>query len=345
VVAGNMFAHRASAALIVALAVFRVEAALGQTGDPVVDQWITSYYAHRAGNNLAPTSLTPSNYPNVLACSTSTPVWENNCPSDLTYTPNANTGGYQAFGVGINSWPSQSYWDYDCTLEDVWVWDPELQQWVLEWQVLCYYQLVQVSAQAGGQAVSRVRWGSQQHAVQGSMRTISTLAFNGEDLAGCHPSWNGSDAPCTATGTFVEGGGYEDKIVIPEFCPLSRRTGTFMDANSGCFYSYNGLWVSNLPSPYLDTTAGDGPSNYVAAIGVASGVSIVENFTYTSRITFFQWGQETVNGNQIRHNGSVTVRLPFTSPCLLYAPVFGLDAACFFNVDQTQIAPPSTLSN
>lgn len=41
-VAGNMFAHRVSAALIVALAVFRVEAALGQTGDPVVDQWITS---------------------------------------------------------------------------------------------------------------------------------------------------------------------------------------------------------------------------------------------------------------------------------------------------------------
>lgn len=323
--------------------------ALAQTGDPIVDYYVTSYYQYRAGHTGAPENLNPSNYGNgvgydLLDCVYATsPSWETNCPSDLTYTPNANTGGYQAFGVGIKNWPAQAYWETECYWEDTWVWNPESHEWEFDYVYVCDQHYVQTQAEAGGVAVGRVRWGAykSQFGIGGPYHKVSTLAFKGSSFPPCNPtlSPSGVEAPCAGTGTYVAGAGYEDKILIPDNCPLPSRTGTYIDANSGCFYSYNGLWWSDLPSPYLDTTANDGPSYYIAAIGTPNASSIQEGWTYTWRVGFFHWGNESVHG-EVRHQGSLTIKKTISPFCVLFSGTFGENSACHFNVDQTLLAAP-----
>src|SRR3970040_2023368 len=80
-----------------------VDACAQWTGDPTLDNWLASYQ-QRGGNNQSPVNLQPSNYPIFNGCrSGNAPGWESNCPSDLTYTPLAGAGGYQAFGVAITN--------------------------------------------------------------------------------------------------------------------------------------------------------------------------------------------------------------------------------------------------
>ncbi len=316
-----------------------------------MDYYVTSYYSDRAGNTASASNLQPSNYGNgsgydLIDCAYATaPSWETNCPSDLTYTPNAHTGGYQAFGVGIKNYPQQDYWDYDCYYVDVWVWDEESHQWVLEWQYVCEYTHVQVPAQVAGIAVARIKWGNyqSQFGLGGPSHTISTLAFKGSSFLPCTPtlSPSGVEAPCAGTGTYVAGAGYEDKLLIPDNCALPARTGTYVDAAAsfGCFYSYDGLWWSDLPSPYLDTTVSDGPSYYIAAIGTPTAANISEGVTYSWRVAFYQWGNEAVHG-EVRHQGGLTKKMPSSPFCSAFSGTFGENAACHFNVDQTLLASP-----
>jgi len=329
--------------------------ATAQSGDPIVDSYLTSYYTNRVGSTAPPTNLILSNYGdhpnNYLKCDViatpSAPPWEVNCPSDLTYTPNAHTGGYQAFGVGLKNIYATSYWDYYCTLEEQWVWDPELGEYVLEYVYVCYYELVQVPAEVTAIAVARIKWGSNSYVFNdftGLTLKLSNLAFMGgpePPVENCDPEniIFGADAHCTYPGTYVSEAGYEDKIIVPDSCSLSSRTGTWSDFYNGCFHSAGGY--TDLPSAYVDTNAADpGTGPFVLSVGTARARDLVTGTTYTWRLYFGQGGNEPVTGSQVlRHTGSVTVKQPFHVFCNLYASVFGENAACFFSVDQTNLTP------
>lgn len=240
--------------------------AIAQSGDPVVDFYLPSYYGHRAGSTAPPSNLIPSNYgvshPNeYLDCDVAStpgvaPPWEVNCPSDLTFTPNTHTGGYQAFGVGLKNIPASSYYDYRCEVVEQWVYDPEFFEWRWDYAYVCYYQLVQIRAEVTAIAVARVKWGNTSYVFNdftGLTLKLSNLAFAGgpePPVHDCRPAniTFGADARCTYPGTYVSGAGYEDKIIVPDTCSVSSRSGTWTDFHNGCFHSAGGY--TDLPSAH-----------------------------------------------------------------------------------------------
>lgn len=322
-----------------------------QTGDPVVDYYVpVTYYPYRAGSTTSPSNLQPSNYGTLgfqlIGCAyASAPSWEDKCPSDLTFTPNAHTGGYQAYGVGVKNWPAETRTITDCGWEDTWVWDEKSHEWVIEWIYVCHGETYTIPAEAGGYAVGRIKWGTTQFpwSIAGPpYHTLSTLAFKGSSFPPCNAvlAPDGETAPCTGTGTYVAGAGYEDKLLIPDNCSLTQRTGTSADQNAGCFLG--GSWVSDLPSPYLDTTATDAPAYFVASVGTPNAASLQAGVTYTWRMGFRQRGNESVHG-QVRHQGSITKKFMNAAFCTLFSGTFGVNPSCYFNVDQVLLAPPDSL--
>jgi hypothetical protein len=170
---------------------------VAQTGDPLLDSWIAPH-TRKGGNTSVPLFLNPAAYPDITGCNSGIgPSWETNCPSDLTFTPNANTGGYQAFGVGISSYPASEYWDYGCYMQWQYVWHND-SGWQEELVLVCDYQLVSLPAYANGEAGGRLRWGASQfyYGFPAGNWTLSTLAFKGSGFAVCAPAFNGTSAPC-----------------------------------------------------------------------------------------------------------------------------------------------------
>jgi hypothetical protein len=318
--------------------------AFAQSGDPVVDSHLVPYYEHRRSSSAPPSALSPTNYGSgsaLLGCaSSSAPSHETNCPSDLTYTPNANTGGYQAFGVGIHNIPYSEQWITECYILETWEWDWEAGTWVLTFYYWCDTYLYVTRAEVSGFAISRIKWGATYATIPNASTPLSTLAFKGTNLANCNPKPGViAEAPCLSNGTYVPSAGYEDKIIIPDNCPRAERTGLATDFTDGCFWSQQGLWMSDMPAAYQDTTAADRGDQFVISVGTASAASLNEGTMYTNRTWFGQLGTETIRPGPVRHTGSVTVPRSLAPFCLLYQSTFG-QAACMFNVDQVQITPP-----
>jgi hypothetical protein len=319
--------------------------ASAQTGDALIDSYLSGFTS-RGGNSLAP-NLGPSSYPNGIlnACnSASAPSWEGNCPSDLMYTPNANTGGYQAFGVGINNWPGGTYYYPYCYPVIVWYQD-EL-GWYYQIEIWCDWYYVTMPTHTYGVASARIKFGSLPVNGPWGSTPMSTLAFKGNAVhppyvgsATCTPIFTGMSAPCVGQSNViaVPDAGYEDKILIPDSgCnpTLGRRSGDASDASAGCFVLDGTMWATDLPSPYPDTTFLDEAPLYVASMGSANPRNIAENTTYTWWINFFQYGLESPTAKTITHNSAVTVNIPSAPGCSGSALW-----NCYFNVDQTTIAP------
>lgn len=341
---------------IMVMASFGLPSASGQTGDSTIDSWISGF-ARTGGNNLAPTALDPINYyaTGLTKCNSSgAPPWEAKCPSDLLYTPNANTGGYQAFGVGVSNWPGGTYWYPVCYL--VWVYyqiDPSLPgYWQLE--VWCDWYYVQMADHTYGAAAARLLFGLDSLNTPWGLVPMSTLAFKANSVytpadpsVVCTPNWGGTDAPCLEPDSYaVPSVGYEDKVLIQDNnCQKITRAGDASDASAGCFVRDGGNWLTDLPSPYPDTTALDGPSTYVASIGSIDPGSLAEGLpggtmtldVYFWWINFYQWGLEAGSNHSIQHNSAVTTYVPVPQ-CTSSTPWW-----CFFNVDQTTIAPAATV--
>ena len=91
------------ASLIVSsLLLLSSELAIAQTGNPSGDSYIDNQlyqFKYRAGGKGG--AVNRGN--NKTACGPGAPhAQEANCPNDATYTPSQYTGGYQAWGIGIN---------------------------------------------------------------------------------------------------------------------------------------------------------------------------------------------------------------------------------------------------
>lgn len=327
-----------------ALGFSTAQVAEAQTGDAVIDSWISNFQ-RKGGNSAAPTSLNPSQYSSgVTKCNPGPPASEGNCPSDLLYTPNANTGGYQAFGVGLNNFQGGTYWYPVCYI--VWVYYYDI-GWSL--QTWCDWYYIQVLDHAYGAAAARVQFGTNTTVTPWSLRPMSTLAFKANNVytptipsVECTPIWIGASAPCLAQSNVyaVTDAGYEDKILIDDHnCNVILRSDSSSDAAAGCFTRDGNRWLSDLPSPYPDTTASDGPTPYVAAIGSAAPEQISEGQTYFWWINFYQLGLESAGTHNIKHNSAVTTNIQSAPGCSALQPW-----NCYFNVDQTLIAPAEQLS-
>jgi len=338
-------------ALLLVAALGCMQPANAQTLDPIIDE-IIAPYGNRAGNSLAPSSLHPANYAaprQLYSCNNSFfgPPWESLCPSDLMYTPNENTGGYQAFGVGIQNYPAGQYWYVVPYLVRVYYWDTNCDCWNYYWDVAYDWYLVNLPAFTTGTAAAGSKWGTTAYQITPVVAaTLSTAAFKASALAPCFPGYTGVEAPCGGffpdTDTvFVPSAGYEDKVAIGETCGLSERSGTATDGDAGCFYGYEG-WTTFPGAVYMDTTALDGPNNYVPGVGLTRPDLLPEGTTYYWLIDFFAYGNEPITFQQVTHRSAVTSRVGLSPFCLLYESTWG-NSACYFNVDQTTIAPASTL--
>ncbi len=318
------------------------EPAVAQSGDATIDSAIATY-ARRAGSSGVP-NFKPADYSNgVTACSGASPVptWEQNCPSDLLYTPNGNTGGYQAFGVGINNVPGGAYWTQYCGYIPV-----EIGPGEYYWAWMCWWVPITLDDQTIGLAMARVTFGTQGVETPWGVRPMSTLAFKANNLyqpdsssVTCQPDYIGDSAPCHPPNTYaVQNVGYEDKISIDDYgctVPFTGRTGDSQDADRGCFVASS--WDSDIPSAYLDTTKFDGAQLYIPSVGSSDPKGIAEGVTYYWDIQFYEMGLESSAPAEIVHSASVTTYL--VVPGLGCANTPESIANCYFQVDQTRISP------
>ena len=359
-----IFSSNAFSSVLLCLLLAFSAVATAQSGDPTVDNWLAPF-EYKNGNNSIPTAIAPPNYPILNSCnSSSSPPDEANCPSDLLYTPNANTGGSQAFGMGANLWEGGQYYYTSCWLVPYY----DSEGW-LRWTYYCQTQLVNVTAHTYGIAAAAIKFGQQTIATPWGTTPMSTLAFSSHVYDGYNPQpqlrctpnliyvgtgWG--SAPCNSSVEnvyIVPNVGYEDKIVLspdagcnPPFWSVqpNLRSGEASDADYGCFVRDGSNWWTNLPSPYPDTTRLDGAATYVPGVGSASPEAIMEGQTYHWGLNFFQWGLEP-GDHTIRHSSAVTTFIDNVTG----GSIIGLDCTpsrlydCYFNVDQTSISSTSPL--
>lgn len=329
-----------------------------QTGDATIDAWIAPYNHYRGGNNLPPASLQPGNYPYFNACnSASAPSWEANCPSDLTYTPLAGAGGYQAFGAGIYNIPEGDYWYVFCYW--YWYYDPNLDTYVF--QFLCdYYYLGYFPAQTAGIAGARIAFSQLPvYTAAGYYEPLSTLAFKSVNTHWnlpslfCRPDFSvlNVEAPCDSAQhdayvipfTYPEtppnpGAGYDDKIQIENpACPSWWiRTHSSLDRDVGCFSGHDSSWWSDLPAPFPDTTIIDVANPYVITVGSAQPWAIQEGYLYSWKRDFWAYGYNNLLWTYAKHFGVATY---WVDGVLCN----GTPQICFFSVDQTRIGPDALM--
>lgn len=313
--------------------------AMAQTGDTTIDSWLSGFSLTQGGSS-APTLLNPTNYPNGpdKCNSGAAPIHEPTCPSDLLYTPNANTGGYQAFGVGVNLWEAGDYWYVSCYYYYVYnsyydIWEPV---------IFCDYYSFTLPEHTFGLAAARIKFGSNTISSPWGSVPMSTLAFkaavnySSQPSVNCDTDFNGVAAPCDTSDEnvyVVPSAGYEDKILIEDLnCLNPIRTGTSTDAGLGCFTHDDMSWATNLPAAYIDTTYSDTPSYYVPGMGSAFPFLIIENQTYFWWTEFYQLNLEPTSPHVIKHNASVTTRIEVPGFFCNSEPEL-----CYFNVDQTTI--------
>ena len=335
--AASLF-RRSGQAVVIALpiSVASIGVALAQTGDSWVDAQINGWDFH-AGNASAPSLLAPWNYSVDWACDAGgAPSWETNCPSDLLYTPNANTGGYQAFGVGWSVVPALTNWEPYCYARLVWTWHNDSGwQETLEWD--CDWQAVTSPPYTWGITAVRIKWGSVETAFSqppGSWPT-STLAFKGNQFPECDPSNNpfGAGTPCDGPNTiFVLNAGYESKVKMYDAGCTWTRTNTWIDTYHGCLSHVETILETSLPCAYKDTNIIDSPSDYVSAVGTSCANALVEGNTYYWKLLFSANNVNTWPVGDATHRGAITANLGSWP---------GGDELTRFNVDQTVIAPAS----
>lgn len=331
------------------------------TGDPLVDSWGFGPGGWWAGNAAAPTALAVANYgSDVTQCnSIASPSWEDHCPSDLTYTPTAATGGTQAFAMWFWSQPDQYDWVIVPVLMTDWDWECNciVYYWTYE------YQWGFQPAYSVGRVAAHIRFGTAQVAITGlgAPRYLSTLALKtAATVANNLPQYNCD--PSVVYGLFVTklcnplksdvflvprggvtplnaGVGYEDKIIVPNpLCPSTRvRSGNAADRDHGCFVFDGYDFWTNIPGFYQDTTKFDVGSPYVAGVGTVRPHQLVEGADYWWVIGFSARGHQDIVGLTVRHTANITM-YDSQYPCV---PNSG--PLCQFNVDQTNIAPPATV--
>lgn len=316
-----------------------------QTGDYVINNWIGAYPT-TGGNNYA-SSLQTNAYPNGWwTCnSAGAPSGESNCPSDLTYTPGSNpaNGGYQAFGIGHMTVPSQHTWQAICYW--TWYYDANIDNYV--WYQVCdYYYLGWVDAHSFGIAAARFRFSTQAVETAYGWRLLSTLALKGAaslpaSSYDCNNWHSALTAPC-APGTqdaFVipygggSGAGYEDKVLVQNVgCTAwPWRNDDTSDANAGCYQASNTDWYTDIPSAYRDTTKYDDAPIFVPAMGTAQPTALNEGVVYSWWRSYWAWGTHHVYG-PLMHNATATYHLAYHPVCDGVTP-----ALCQFNTDQTVI--------
>ena len=313
------------------------------SGDSTIDNWLNGAQ-YKGGSSAAPTTLNPSNYTTGLDKCNSTQAIssENNCTSDLFYTPNANTGGYQAFGVGFTNYASGTYYYPVCYI--YWAWNG--QDYVPT--LYCNWYQYTINAHTYGAATARVKFGSNTTSTLWGTKPISTLAFKANNVytpyyssVVCQPNYTGSQAKCTSSSNAISvpNVGYEDKILVADHnCSLTQRTGSSSDANYNCFVRDGSQWWTDLPSPYPDTTYLDPGAWYVPSIGSAAPEQITEGYTYFWYLNFYQWAWESAASHTIYHGSSITTEITYAPNCS-GSQLWN----CFFQVDQTYIAPSTTI--
>jgi hypothetical protein len=339
---------RVAAALLLALVGFPC-ICFSQTGDSVIDGYF-SYedWQIKVGSTAAPENLAPTSYAGIInRCNSSfAPSWESNCPSDLLYTPNHWTGGYQAFGVALNRRDESTDLVYDCY---TWWYQDEVGNWVMDYS--CEFRWIYTPGLTRGIVAARIKFGADLSG--GGLwgpKPMSTMAFKGNTVylpeisaANCTAIWIGPSAPCVAQSDVVavKNAGYEDKLVIRDFnCGVISRGGNDnqTDFNAGCFTG-SGYLLSDLPAVYLDTTIFDGPDYFVPGVGSAAPTAIVEGQTYSWATYFGEYGAEARVPHTVSHRSAVTAyegAAPGCSSSALYN--------CYFNVDQAAIAPAITFN-
>jgi len=299
----------------------------------------------------------------LLGCDSS--VTNYHCPNDLTYTATGRfTNGLNAWGAGVR-WTGGSVNTVECEL----VYNPG-NDTSNTWGWVCYRVTVTSPKWTYATATMQFAFGTKKVWVPVTIDNpntvpyyVSTYAWKGPpqgpsgEPAQCDAngfSLTAPDRPCPVfdrNGNLVTGqSGFEAKIVIPNpSCGLTIRTGTSADKNLGCFSSDS--FVTNLPTPYLDTTFEDQPDNtgqnrFVESIGVVDGKQLVEGRPYNTQIMGSMKGWEDVRGNgnpnyYVRHLQAVTVRDSQGTVCLtgVGSSGPGSDAACMFNVDLSKVGP------
>jgi hypothetical protein len=278
----------------------------------------------------------------------------NRCPNDYTYTTRGITGGTTAWGAAIqqSGGPVNTV---ECTLVYNWPGNDTVGSY--GWY--CYRVVYNRPKWTYAAAVSKFSFGPAKTYVPVTVEnpntnpfTISTFAWNGVPQAAhggpaeCRPNGSPWDVarPCQSydrDGSWVNAqSGFEDKIIIPNpHCTLGSRTGSTLDKNYGCFSADR--FITNLPTPYLDTTFLDNGGSFTASIGVVNGRLLIPGFPYESRVDGSAKGWENIRGLMARHVQAVTARDDVGAPCLTGvggAPAGG-GAACMFNVDISVVGP------
>lgn len=345
----NKLRVRVTTSLAFFLLIFSSLAFSQTTGDPEIDSWLSTY-SLKAGNAAAPTSLIPSLYTGgVEACQSASALpHEARCPSDLLYTPNANTGGYQAFGIGAEPVTGGTYVFADCYV--VYIWNPSLEYY--EAYIQCSYYTLTVPDYTWGIAAAKISFGTNQMQTSWGFFPMSTMAFKANRdylpsvaAVDCNPvfSFLTLSTPCDflKSDTYaVPDSGYEDKIIMTDrgcATPTFFRSGDANDATYGCFTHSTLNWATDLPGAYRDTTYLDSPGDYQPAVGTTVPFLLVGGNTYRWWSNFIQLGHEPASGSAyvLRHNAAVTHFDPILPSCsLVSAPEL-----CYYNVDQTMIAP------
>ena len=327
--------------------------ARAQTGDGAVDGWLVPYNSYRGGNNLPPTGLQPGNYPYFNACnSPSAPADEMNCPSDLTYTPLAGAGGYQAYGVGVLNEPAGHYWAMYCYYD--WYYDPFLDREI--WNFVCdWYYVGYLPDLSWGTAGARIAF-SQLTVLTaaGYYEYLSTLAFKSVNTHWnlpslfCRPSLSvlNVEAPCDPAQqdayvipfTYPEeppnpGAGYDDKIQLQNpGCSLPVRTGYPADRQWGCFSGYDSTWYTDLPAPFADSSITDAPNPYVVTMGTTQPWAIQEGYLYSWKRDFWAYGYNNLLWTPANHLSAATIWVDVI-------PYYCTPQLCSFSVDQVRIGP------
>jgi hypothetical protein len=320
-------------------------------GDGFVDSLIFNYNS-KGGRVDTGWVVNPYKYaPNPNACNRySFDGFEGRCPNDSTYTPSYDTGGYQAWGAGLQNYEGGYYyqnvyyvcWDYNGDLGYT---------YTICWDTYWTY----VPPYVEGRVATHLKWGRGANGVNAIPRSSgyydsSTLAFTGDDQPAC--SFYDLDfsggmicAPPLTDRVYVPDAGYEDKVAVPNpSCPPSRqRAGDYTDRYYGCFYAESSLGsasYTNLPAPYVDTTFTDSAPTYVASMGSAYAAGIVPGQMYYATIYFWAYGNPQINGNgPTAHVGAVTMASWAAVPLC----PGGFQACARFNVDSVKVSDDAVI--
>lgn len=213
----------------------------------------------------------PSPPPSSFICGPNSGIpLEQNCPPDVTWLPDPDfgIGGDEAWGFLLRSFAPTSQFP---------------------------------SGRSVGVAVSEIEWSTDLSTLGVPTFFTNLAAFKTDALPICFPARSalgfGANAWCAdffagPPGNNVvyipddpPGSAYEDEIRIPDpKCQRVERSGLSGDLDSGCFLATS--FESDLPSPYLDTTATDPGAAFNASVGTTRPQDLTPGTKYSTTIFF-----------------------------------------------------------